>query len=149
MKKVGKSTVRCQPQSEGKDCCETSPGWLGDSGSDQETRSRAVAGGLEDVNIFLWECQGWMELKKRALLRRDRVCMRGWTEIVWDTQRGGIEDTTGRKMLEMELPGKEKRGKPKRRFMDVVEKDRQGFGGTEEDAEDEVRWKQVICCGHP
>ena len=30
----------------------------------------------------------------------------------------------GRRMLMMELPGKRKRGRPKRRFMDVVKEDR-------------------------
>ena len=29
----------------------------------------------------------------------------------------------GRRMLRMELPGKRKRGRPKRRFMDVVKED--------------------------
>ena len=43
----------------------------------------------------------------------------------------------GRRMLKMELPGKRKRGRPKRRFMDMVRKDMQVV--TEEDAEDSKR----------
>ena len=34
----------------------------------------------------------------------------------------------GRKMLEMELPGRRQRGRSKRRFMDAVREDMQVFG---------------------
>ena len=33
------------------------------------------------------------------------------------------QEYVGRKMIEIELPGKRKRGKPKRRFLDVVKED--------------------------
>ena len=33
------------------------------------------------------------------------------------------EEYVGRKMMEIELPGKRKRGKPKRRFLDIVKED--------------------------
>lgn len=55
----------------------------------------------------------------------------------------------GRRMLKMELPGKKKRGRPKRRFIDVVGEDMQVVGMTEEDREDRKRWKQMIHCGDP
>ncbi|KAK4290600.1 hypothetical protein Pmani_036511 [Petrolisthes manimaculis] len=58
------------------------------------------------------------------------------------------EEDVGRKMLEMDLPGRRKRGSPKRRFMDVVKEDNimQVVGVTEEDVDDRARWKQVIRC---
>lgn len=55
----------------------------------------------------------------------------------------------GRRMLKMERPDKRKRGRPKRRFTDVVMEDMQVVGATEEDAEDRKRWKQMIRCGDP
>uniref|UniRef100_A0A0E9T304 Uncharacterized protein n=1 Tax=Anguilla anguilla TaxID=7936 RepID=A0A0E9T304_ANGAN len=50
----------------------------------------------------------------------------------------------GGEMLEMELPGRRKRGRPKRRFMDMVREDLQVVG-----AEDRKRWKRMIRCGDP
>ena len=47
----------------------------------------------------------------------------------------------GRKMMEMELPGKRRRGRPKRRFLDVVKKDMGGVDAKETDVEDRKMWK--------
>ena len=47
----------------------------------------------------------------------------------------------GRRMLRMELPGKRKRGRPKRRFMDVVKEDMAEVEVTEEDTEDRSNWR--------
>ncbi|XP_051814292.1 serine/threonine-protein kinase NLK isoform X2 [Acanthochromis polyacanthus] len=50
----------------------------------------------------------------------------------------------GRRMLSFPLPGRRPRGRPKRRFMDVVRVDMKVVGVGEEDAEDRVRWRQLI-----
>ena len=55
----------------------------------------------------------------------------------------------GRKMLRMELPGKGKRRRPKRRFMDVVKKSMAVVEVTEEDAVDRNNWRMKIRCGDP
>ena len=47
---------------------------------------------------------------------------RGRTEVVW-TLRREDDGYIGRRMQRMELPGKRKRGRPKRRFMDAVKED--------------------------
>ena len=54
-----------------------------------------------------------------------------------------------RKMMEMELPGKRKRGRPKRRFLDVVKEDLREVGAKETDVEDRKMWRMMIRCGHP
>lgn len=43
------------------------------------------------------------------------------------------------RMLEMKLPGERKRGRPRKRVMDVETDDMQGIGVTEEDGEDRKR----------
>ena len=49
----------------------------------------------------------------------------------------------------MELPGKRKRGRPKRRFMDVVKEDMAEVEVTEEDTVDRRNWRKKIRCGNP
>ena len=49
----------------------------------------------------------------------------------------------GRRMLRMELPGKRKRGRPKRRFMDVVKQDMAEVEVTEEDTVDRRNWSAL------
>ena len=55
----------------------------------------------------------------------------------------------GRRMLRMELPGKRKRGRPKRRFMDVVKEDMDEVEVKEEDADDRSNWRLKIRYGGP
>ena len=55
----------------------------------------------------------------------------------------------GRRMLRMELPGKRKRGRPKRRFMDVVKEAMAEVEVTEEDTVDRRNWRKKIRCGDP
>ena len=54
----------------------------------------------------------------------------------------------GKRMLEMELPGRRRRGRPKRRFMDVVKEDMQVVGVRVEDTKNMLKWKTVIRCGN-
>ena len=55
----------------------------------------------------------------------------------------------GRMMMEMELPRKRKRGRPKKRFLDVVKEDIGKVGAKETDIENRTVWRQMIRCGYP
>ncbi|KAI5621974.1 hypothetical protein C0J50_18358 [Silurus asotus] len=55
----------------------------------------------------------------------------------------------GRRMLRMEPPGRRKRGRPRRRFIDMVREDMQVVGVKEADVEDRVVWRWMILCGDP
>ena len=59
------------------------------------------------------------------------------------------QEYVGRKIMEMDLPGKRKRGKPKRRFLDVVKKDMGEVGAKETDVEDRTVWRKMIRCNYP
>ena len=52
-------------------------------------------------------------------------------------------------MLRMELPGKRKWGRPKRRCMDAVRKDMAEVEVTEKDTDDRNNWRWKIRCGDP
>ena len=55
----------------------------------------------------------------------------------------------GRRMLTMELPGKRKRGRPKRKFMNAVREDTTAEEVTKEDAEERTERRRRIRCGDP
>ena len=59
------------------------------------------------------------------------------------------QEYVGRKMMKIELPGKRRRGRPKRRFLDVVKEDMKEVGVKEMDIEDRKMWRIMIHCGHP
>ena len=59
------------------------------------------------------------------------------------------QEYVGRKMMEMELLRKRRRGRPNRRFFDVVKKDMGEVGVKETDVEDRKMWTMIIRCGHP
>ncbi|KAK3557122.1 hypothetical protein QTP70_024640, partial [Hemibagrus guttatus] len=50
----------------------------------------------------------------------------------------------GRRMLDMKLPGRRQRGRPKRRYMDGINEDMKLVGARVEDAEDRDRWREMI-----
>ena len=59
------------------------------------------------------------------------------------------QEYVGRKMMEMELPVKRKRGRSKRRILDVVKEDMGDIDAKETDVEDRKMWRMMIRCGHP
>ena len=59
------------------------------------------------------------------------------------------QEYIGRKMIKVELPGKRKRGRPKKKFLDVVKEDIGELGARETDVENRTVWRNMIHCGYP
>ena len=72
-------------------------------------------------------------------------------QVVWSgtEERCLVYWENWRRMLTMELPGKRKWGRPKRRFMDAVRGEMTAVEVTEEDAEERTEWRRRIRCGDP
>ena len=81
---------------------------------------------------------GWLGMK----MREDRL---RWYGHVMSRD----QEYLGRKIMKMELPGKRKRGRPKRRFLDVVKEDMEEVGAKETDVEGRKIWRMMIQYGHP
>ena len=57
------------------------------------------------------------------------------------------EDYVGKRMMEMAAPGRIKRGRPKRRWMDLMREDIEKVGAREGDEVDRVKWRILSRCG--
>ena len=57
------------------------------------------------------------------------------------------QEYLGKKMMEMKLQGKRRRGRPKRRSLDLVKEDMGEVGAKEMDVEDRTVWKKMIRYG--
>ena len=68
-----------------------------------------------------------------------------WIGHVWRRD----EDYIGKRLLRMEVPGKRRKVRPKRRYMDVVREDLKTVGGTLTDAAHRSIWRRRIRCGDP
>ena len=55
----------------------------------------------------------------------------------------------GRKTLEMEVPGRRKRGRPRKRWLDVVREDMESVGVVEEDVVNRGVWRKKTRCDDP
>ena len=53
------------------------------------------------------------------------------------------DEYVGKRVLGMEVPGKRRRGRPKRRWMDNIRNDLSERGLSDEDAQDRSRWRRL------
>ena len=49
----------------------------------------------------------------------------------------------------MAVPGRRKRGRPRRKWMDLAREDMERIGAKEGDKVDWEKWKILPCCGNP
>ena len=59
------------------------------------------------------------------------------------------EDYVGKRMMEMAVPGRRKRERPRRRWMDLLREDMERVGAREGDEVDRVIWRILSPCGDP
>ena len=54
------------------------------------------------------------------------------------------QEYVGRKTLEMVPPGRRKRGRPKQRWMDCVNRDMRAIGTTKDEVHDRTGWRRIV-----
>ena len=59
------------------------------------------------------------------------------------------EGYEGKRMMEMAVPGRRKRGRPRRRWMDLGREDMERVGAKKGGEDDRVKWKILSRCGDP
>ena len=84
-------------------------------------------------------------LKVQRLGMKMREGRLGWYEHVMRRD----QEYVGKKVMEMELTGKWKRGRSKKRFLDIVKEDMEEVGASETDVENRKMWRMMIRCSYP
>ena len=72
-----------------------------------------------------------------------------WINLKCSHQNKKIQPSKYDMVSEADLPGKRKRGRPERRFMDVVIENMAEVEVTEEDTVDRNNWRRKIRCDDP
>ena len=75
-------------------------------------------------------------------LRNARLC---WYGHVKRREEGYV----GRRIMEMAVPSRRKRGRPRKRWMDLAREDLERVGAKEGDEVDRDNWKILSRCGDP
>ena len=75
--------------------------------------------------------------------------LRGTRSRWYGHVKGREEGYVGKRMIKMAIPGKRRRGRPKRRWMDLVREDLEMVGAREGDKVDRVLWTRLSRCGDP
>ena len=98
-----------------------------------------------------------------GMTRKDKIrnkYMRGTAKIaklgdkLWNARLhwyGHVKrkDYMGKKMMEMAVPGRRQRGRPRRRWMDLVREDMERVGAREGDQVDQVKSRILSRCDNP
>ena len=111
---------------------------------------------VNEMRMLRWSL-GWT---RKDRIRNDKIRMlTGVRKISSKTREGRLrwyghvkrrdEGYVGKEVLEMEVQGKRKRGRPKRRWIDTIKTDMREVGLEEEDALDRRAWKCGIHYGNP
>ena len=79
-------------------------------------------------------------LKVESIAERCRKARLGWFGHV----RRRYQDYIGRKPLEMVPPGRRKRGRPKQRMMDCVNRDTKAIGTMKHEVHDRTGWRRIV-----
>ena len=59
------------------------------------------------------------------------------------------EDYVGKRMIEIAVPGRRKRERPRKRWMDLMREDMERVGARKGDEVGRIKWRLLLRCGDP
>ncbi|MCI4385396.1 hypothetical protein PGIGA_G00049960 [Pangasianodon gigas] len=121
----------------------------GECGKEVKKRVQAGWNGWRKVSGVLCDRKISARIKGKVYKTVVRPAMLYGLETVSLRKRQESELEVAELKIHMELPGRRQRGRPKRRYMEVINEDMKLVGASVEDAEDRDRWRVMIRCGDP
>ena len=85
------------------------------------------------------------DCKNRKARRQTSECK---DTLVWPREKKRRR-LRGKMIMEMAVPGRRKRGRPRRRWMDLAREDTEKVGAKKGDEVDREKWKILSRCGDP
>ena len=106
---------------------------------------------VTEMKMCRWACGHTLRDHMRNENIKERLKVESITErcrkarLRWFGQlKKRDQDYVGRKTLEMVPPGRRKRGRPKQRWMDCVNRYIRAIGTTKDEVHDRIGWRRIV-----
>ena len=103
---------------------------------------------VTEMKMCRWACGHTLRdharnenIKERLKIESSAEVLESATHVIWPRKD---QDYVGRKTLEMVPPGRRKRGRPKQRWVDCVNRDMVAIGTTKDEVHDRTGWRRIV-----
>ena len=115
------------------------------------TRSHVKKLEVTEMKMCSWACGHTLRDHMRKDNTRERLKVESITERcrkarlrLFGHVKRRDQEYVGRKTLEVVPPGRKKRGRPKQRWMDYVNRDTRAIGTTKDEVHDRTGWRRIV-----
>ena len=110
------------------------------------TSSHVKTPEVTDMKMCRWACRQTLIYNERKYNIRERLKVENNTERCRKPRPGwfGKTKNTSKETLELVPTGRRKRGRPKQRWMDCVNRDTRAIGTTQYEVHDRTGWRRIV-----